>query len=95
MAKEKKSDFLGNLSKITENPYASLASDGTSADIVDFVDTGSYALNALYSGSIFGGMPANKINALAGEESTGKCARGSQKLVVYMDEGTAKKLGLE
>ena len=32
----------------------------------------AYILNALVSGSIFGGLPANKITALAGESSTGK-----------------------
>jgi len=37
-----------------------------------FVDTGSYILNALISGSIYGGLPSNKITALAGESSTGK-----------------------
>lgn len=58
--------------KVLENEYASVADDGTTADVVGFIDTGSYALNALYSGSIYGGMPANKINALAGEEATGK-----------------------
>ena len=58
--------------KVLENEYATVADDGTSADVVGFIDTGSYALNALYSGSIYKGMPANKISALAGEEATGK-----------------------
>jgi RecA/RadA recombinase len=58
--------------KILENEYAAVADEGTSADVVGFIDTGSYALNALYSGSIYKGMPANKISALAGEEATGK-----------------------
>ena len=58
--------------KVLENEYAAVAEDGTSADVVGFIDTGSYALNALYSGSIYKGMPANKISALAGEEATGK-----------------------
>lgn len=67
-----KDDFFGELDKLLENEYAGVADDGTSADVVGFLDTGSYILNALYSGSIFRGMPANKISALAGEESTGK-----------------------
>jgi RecA/RadA recombinase len=37
-----------------------------------FIDTGSYMFNALVSGSIFGGVPSNKITAIAGESSTGK-----------------------
>ena len=36
------------------------------------VDTGSYILNALVSGSVFGGVSGNKITAIAGETSTGK-----------------------
>ena len=32
----------------------------------------AYIFNALVSGSIFGGLPSNKITALAGESSTGK-----------------------
>jgi len=67
-----KDNFFGELDKLLENEYAGIADDGTSADVVGFLDTGSYILNALYSGSIFRGMPANKISALAGEESTGK-----------------------
>ena len=42
------------------------------ADCDQFIDTGSYIFNALLSGSIYGGLPANKITALAGESSTGK-----------------------
>ena len=37
-----------------------------------YIDTGSYIFNALLSGSIFGGLPSNKITALAGESATGK-----------------------
>ena len=41
-------------------------------DVEEWVDTGSYLLNALLSGSVYGGIPNNKIVALAGESSTGK-----------------------
>jgi RecA/RadA recombinase len=41
-------------------------------EFTGFIDTGCYALNALMSGSIFGGIPNNKITALCGESSTGK-----------------------
>lgn len=44
----------------------------TYADVDRYIDTGSYALNALLSGSIYKGLPGNKITALAGESSTGK-----------------------
>ena len=66
-------DFLKQIIKETGNEYASLVSDGVEAGDVDtFIDTGSYHFNALLSGSIHGGIPSNKITALAGESATGK-----------------------
>ena len=66
-------DFLKQIIKDTGNEYASLVSDGVEAGDVDtFIDTGSYIFNALLSGSIYGGIPSNKITALAGESATGK-----------------------
>ena len=67
------SDFLKDIIKTTGNEYAALVSDGVEAgDVDNFIDTGSYVFNALLSGSIHGGLPANKITALAGESATGK-----------------------
>ncbi len=67
------SDFLKDIIKETGNEYATLVSEGVEAGDVDsFIDTGSHALNALLSGSIYGGMPSNKITAIAGEAATGK-----------------------
>ena len=67
------SDFLKDIIKETGNEYATLASDGvTGGDVDSFIDTGSYAFNALLSGSIFGGLPGNRITAIAGEAATGK-----------------------
>ena len=37
-----------------------------------FIDTGSYVFNSLFLGSMYGGIPNNKIIALAGESATGK-----------------------
>ena len=67
------SDFLKDIIKETGNEYATLVSEGVEAGDVDsFIDTGSLAFNALLSGSIHGGMPSNKITAIAGEAATGK-----------------------
>ena len=44
----------------------------TYADVDRYIDTGSYIFNALLSGSIYKGLPGNKITAFAGETSTGK-----------------------
>ena len=66
-------NFLQQIIKDSKNEYASLVSDGVAAgDVESFVDTGSYVFNALVSGSLFGGIPSNKITAIAGESGTGK-----------------------
>tara|TARA_B100001057_G_scaffold475574_1_gene542482 strand:- start:4252 stop:5259 length:1008 start_codon:yes stop_codon:yes gene_type:complete len=65
--------FLKDVASEIGNEYASLVSDGVSAgDTSGYIDTGSYIFNALCSGSIYGGVPGNKITAIAGESSTGK-----------------------
>jgi len=77
------SDFLQQMLNTSNNEYAGIASEGISgSDVTGFVNTGSHSLNALLSGSIYGGMPNNKIIALAGESSTGK---------TYFALGMAKK----
>ena len=66
-------DFLKSIAQQAGNEYASLVADGVEAGDVDsFIDTGSYIFNALLSGSIHGGLPSNKITAIAGESATGK-----------------------
>ena len=66
-------DFLKDIAKQAGNEYASLVSDGVEAGDVDsYIDSGSYIFNALLSGSIHGGLPSNKITAIAGESATGK-----------------------
>ena len=65
--------FLNSVIKDSGNEFAGLVSEGVAAgDITDYVDTGSYIFNALVSGSLYGGLPSNKVTALAGESSTGK-----------------------
>jgi len=65
--------FLDTVIKDSGNEFASIVSDGVAAGDVDhYVDTGSYIFNALCSGSLYGGIPSNKVTALAGETSTGK-----------------------
>ena len=65
--------FLKDIVKEIDNEYAAIVSDGVAAgDTGSFIDTGSYIFNGLVSGSIQGGVPGNKITAIAGESSTGK-----------------------
>ena len=64
-------DFLKDIAKLNE--YGGIVEDGVEAgDVSSFIDTGSHIFNALLSGSIHGGLPSNKITALAGESATGK-----------------------
>lgn len=62
--------FLENIEEVTGNQYA--ARGKTINDDRETIDTGSYILNALLSGSIFGGAASNGVTAFAGEEATGK-----------------------
>jgi RecA/RadA recombinase len=65
--------YLKNLIKTTGNEFASIVEEGVqAADVSGYIDTGSYIFNALLSGSIYDGLPNNKITALAGESATGK-----------------------
>ena len=67
------SNFLKNVIKETGNEYGTIVSDGlATADVSGYVDTGSFIFNALVSGSLYGGIPQNKITAIAGESATGK-----------------------
>ena len=66
------SDYFDELIGITGNQYASKVSDGMLGSVYEYIDTGSYILNALISGSIHKGLPSNKITAFAGESATGK-----------------------
>lgn len=63
--------FLTDICKGVDN--TALLADGTnSSEFSGSIDTGSYILNAALCGSIYGGVPNNKITAFAGESATGK-----------------------
>ena len=67
------SKYLKTLLTKINNPDAAIVSEGIKgADVTNFIDTGSYVLNALFSGSIYGGLPGNKISCFAGDPATGK-----------------------
>ena len=67
------SNLFNQLISEIDNEYAGIVDDGVAAgDVSGFIGTGSYAMNALLSGSIYGGLPQNKVTAFAGEPSVGK-----------------------
>lgn len=66
-------DFFRDLVEDIKDEDTVIAADGTgSAEFTGTIDTGSYILNAALSGSIYGGVPNNKVTAFAGESATGK-----------------------
>jgi hypothetical protein len=83
-------DFLKDIVKTIGGEYTQLASDINETEV--YVDTGSYILNALVSGSIFGGVSGNKITAFSGLSGCGKCARGTEKITIYGSQETIDKI---
>jgi RecA/RadA recombinase len=66
-------DIKSALDEIDEiNPFATYLSDSTLSRVGGWVDTGSYVLNAIISGSINGGIPKGRVTMFAGESMTGK-----------------------
>ena len=65
-------EFISQLIKEAENDMASVVSSGIVGDCSSYLSTGSYSLNALLSGSMYGGVPSNKISCFAGSEAVGK-----------------------
>ena len=61
-------DFFRNIVKELNDENTNIADDGlSSSQFSGCIDTGSYILNAALSGSLYGGVPNNKITAFAGE----------------------------
>lgn len=77
MAKAKKITGQASFSTLNEM-LNKIAPDGEMievnpiAKIDEWINTGSYILNACLSGSLFGGLPNRRSLVLAGEEGTGK-----------------------
>ena len=66
-------DYLSSLVKNIADEHTSIAAEGkSSAEFSGTIDTGSYVLNAVLSGSLYGGVANNKITVFAGETATGK-----------------------
>ena len=61
---------LDTIDKI--NPFATYLSDSTLSRVGGWIDTGSYVLNAIVSGSIHGGIPKGRVTMMGGESMTGK-----------------------
>jgi RecA/RadA recombinase len=72
MAKEDK-EYFKIMDEIDEiNPYATYLSDSTFSTVDEWIDTGSMALNAIISGSLYKGIPVGRVVQFAGPSMTGK-----------------------
>jgi RecA/RadA recombinase len=63
-------DILSVIDKT--NPYASFLNESAMSNVDGWIDTGSMVLNGIVSGSLFGGIPKNRMTLLAGPSMTGK-----------------------
>jgi len=118
MAKQKNDETNGIKGSIADafkvlenlNPSAASLNDNSLSSVVSWIDTGSYALNAIISGSLFGGVPMGRLTGFVGPESCGKTLMANkimanaQKKGMYiayfdtegaLDEATAKRLGCD
>lgn len=79
--------LMKDLIKASGNDYAGVVEGGIEAgDITGFIDTGSYAFNALISGSIYGGYPQGKVTGLAGDPAAGKTFAALTAVKLFLDE---------
>lgn len=54
------------------NPYSTYLSESTFSNVDEWIDTGSLALNAIISGSMYKGIPCGRVIQFAGPSMTGK-----------------------
>lgn len=63
-------DIFGSVDKL--NPDGEMLSESTISTPSDWIDTGSKALNAILSGSLYKGVPVGRITGFAGPSGAGK-----------------------
>lgn len=67
MSEKLDKDILASLNALDDVvPYSAYLSDSTLSSVNDWIDTGSMVLNALISGSLYGGVPNGRITQFAG-----------------------------
>jgi recombination protein RecA len=92
------------------NPDAAFLDENSLSTVTDWIDTGCMALNAIISGSLYGGIPVGRITGFAGPQACGKTlmvnkimanAQKKGMHVVYfdtenaLDKDTAENLGCD
>ena len=102
------SDLNKEMRKLSS--FGGIVSEGCISDITEYIPTGNYILNAAVTGSVFQGIPNNRITSISGDPSTGKTylclniAREAQKKGYYVywfdtenttDANQFKKFGVD
>lgn len=92
------------------NPDAQFLDENSLSSVKEWIDTGSYALNAIISGSLYGGIPMGRLTGFVGPESCGKTLMANKIManaqkkgmhIAYfdtegaLDENTASRLGCD
>lgn len=104
MSKDKDLDeIFDEIDKL--NPYASFLKDGALSNVEGWWDTGSMVLNGIISGSLFGGVPKNRLTLFAGPSMTGKsylvqkilanAQRAGKTIVIFDSENAIDSKGAE
>lgn len=63
-------DLLAMVQKV--DPDAEILGDSATADVKEWIHTGSYIVNAAIAGSLFKGVPSGRVVVMAGESGAGK-----------------------
>jgi RecA/RadA recombinase len=92
------------------NPDAAFLNENTLSTVKEWIDTGCMSLNAIISGSLYGGIPMGRITGFAGPQACGKTlmvnkimanAQKKGMHIVYfdtenaLDPDTSKNLGCD
>ena len=77
-----KNDSLTDLLSLVQkvDPEAEILADSPTADVKEWIGTGSYILNAGLSGSLFKGIPSGRITVFSGVSG---CLPANQKIKIY------------
>lgn len=79
-------DIVNSIDQETE-----ILSESKTALISDYIDTGSYILNACMTGSLFKGVPAGRVVTFAGLPG---CLQKNETLKVYKMKSVENRLDL-
>lgn len=70
MADKSLNSLLSDLRKLS--PYSSCLEEGGISDVTKWISTGCLPFNAILSGSLYGGIPKNRITVFSGDSGCGK-----------------------